>query len=326
MNIVRSPQITAGIKPSAKPVSKYRKLWSRLFYYRYIYMLFLPALLYFVIFSYKPMYGIILAFKDLDFSKGITASPWTSMHGFQHFYDIFIDLDFVTSFKNTVVISLQRIIFEFPVPIILAILINEINKRRIRQIVQTVLTFPHFLSWIVVTGIFFNLLGDSGVINEILAAFGMQKVHLLTKASSFRGLLYFTSNWKEAGWGTIIYLAAITSINPSLYEAAIVDGAKRFQLIRYITWPAIKSVIGMMLVLSIAGMMNAGFDQIFNMYNAAVYKKADIIDTFIYRRTFVSGLDFASSTAIGLFKSIINFMLLFIANYLTKRSTGKGIY
>lgn len=322
MNIMESPQIAAGIKP----VSKYRKIWSRLYYYRYIYLLFLPALVYFVVFSYKPMYGAILAFKDLDFSKGITRSPWTTMHGFQHFYDLFTDLDFGTAFKNTVIISFQRIIFEFPVPIILAILINEIRKSRTRQVIQTVLTFPHFLSWIVVTGIFFNLLGDAGVINETLAALGLEKVHILTKANSFRGLLYFTSNWKEAGWGTIIYLAAITGINPSLYEAAIVDGAKRFQLIRYITWPAIKSVIGMMLILSIAGMMNAGFDQIFNMYNAAVYKKVDIIDTFIYRRTFITGLDFASSTAIGLFKSVINFILLFTANYTIRKSTGKGIY
>lgn len=151
-------------------------------------------------------------------------------------------------------------------------------------------------------------------------------MHLLTQSSTFRGLLYFTSNWKGAGWGTIIYLAAISGVSIELYEAAIVDGAKRLQLIRYITLPAILSVIGVMLILSIASIMNAGFDQIFNMYNAAVYNVSDIIDTYIYRRTFVTGSDFASSTAIGLFKSVINFILLITANTIVRKSTGKGIY
>jgi len=192
--------------------------------------------------------------------------------------------------------------------------------------VQTVLTFPHFLSWVVVTGIFFQLLSDQGVLNEVIAAFGGAKIHLLSQASTFRGLLYVTANWKEAGWGTIIYLAAISGVSVELYEAAIVDGAKRFQLMRYITWPAVKSVIGIMFILSVAGIMSAGFDQIFNMYNAAVQDKSDIIDTFIYRRTFITGLDFASSTAIGLFTNVINFIMLFAGNTIVKRLTGKGIY
>lgn len=317
--------VSAKKGPDIEPGSM-KKLYRRICYNKYFYILFLPALIYYLIFCYRPMYGAILAFKDLDFSKGIMGSPWTSMYGMKHFYDLVSDMDFKTAFLNTVIVSFQRIIFEFPVPIILALLINEIRKNKIRRIVQTILTFPHFLSWVVVTGIFFNLLGDSGVFNEMLAAMGFEKVHLLTQQSTFRGLLYATSNWKEAGWGTIIYLAAISGVNPELYEAAIVDGAKRFQLVRYITWPAIVSVIGMMLILAIAGMMNAGFDQIFNMYNAAVYPKVDIIDTFIYRRTFVSGLDFASSTAIGLFKSVINFILLFAANSVVRKFTGKGIY
>ena len=278
---------------------KKKSVWKRLMEERYFYYMFFPALLLYAVFMYTPMYGVQLAFKDLIFSKGITGSPWTTMHGMQHFYDLLSDNEFKKAFANTIIISLQRIVFQFPVPIILALLLNEIRRSSIKRTVQTVLTFPHFLSWIVVTGIFFNLLGDAGVFNEILVVFGAQKVHLLSQASTFRGLLYVTSNWKEAGWGTIIYLAAISGVSIELYEAAIVDGAKRFQLMRYITWPAIKSVIGIMLILSIAGIMNAGFDQIFNMYNAAVYDKADIIDTFIYRRTFITGLDFASSKAIS---------------------------
>jgi ABC-type polysaccharide transport system, permease component len=307
------------------PGSRHR-LGGRIYYHRYLYILFLPALIFYLLFSYKPMYGAILAFKDLNYSKGIMGSPWTSMHGLKHFYDLMSDMDFARAFGNTVIISLQRLVFEFPVGIILAILLNEIKKNYLKRITQTILTFPHFLSWVVVTGIFFNLLGDDGVFNAVLSAVGMDKIHLLTQQSTFRGLLYATSNWKEAGWGTIIYLASISNINPSLYEAAIVDGAKRFQLIRYITWPAILSVVGMMLILQIGNMMNAGFDQIFNMYNAAVYNKVDILDTFIYRRTFINGLDLASSTAIGLFKSVINFILLFTANTTVRRFTGKGIY
>ncbi len=302
------------------------RLWHNLYYYRYFYILFLPALIFYAIFSYRPMYGVILAFKDLKFSKGIWGSPWTTMYGFQHFYNLLSDMDFKIAFRNTVIISLQRLIFEFPVPIILSLLINEVRNNKRRRLVQTVLTFPHFLSWVVVSGVFFNLLADSGAVNQILTMLNLPKVHLLTEQATFRGLLYGTSNWKEAGWGTIIYLAAISGVNKELYEAAIVDGAKRFQLMRYITWPAMMSIIGVMFILAISNIMNAGFDQIFNMYNAAVFEKADIIDTFIYRRTFIQGLSFSSSTAIGLFKSAINVILLVIANSTVKKMTGSGIY
>ena len=303
-----------------------KSLMRQIFYNRYLYLLFLPALLYYVIFSYLPMYGTILAFKEFDYSKGIINSPWASMYGLKHFYDLISDTFFMKALLNTMIISIGRLVFEFPVGIILALLINELRGSKYKRFVQTVFTFPHFLSWVVVMGVFFNLLSDSGVINEIIAALGFQKVHLLTQASTFRSLLYLTDNWKEAGWGTIIYLAAISGVSQELYEAAVMDGAKRLQLVRYITMPAIVSVIGVLLILSIANIMNAGFDQIFNMYNAAVYNVSDIIDTYVYRRTFISGSDFASSTAIGLFKSVINFALLITANTLVKKSSGKGIY
>jgi putative aldouronate transport system permease protein len=293
---------------------------------KYLYLLFLPAFILLLLFTYYPMYGVILAFKDFNYSKGIMGSPWTTMFGFQHFFDLITDFGFAKAFMNTIIISFGRLLFEFPVAIILALLINEVRSKKYKGIVQTIFTLPHFLSWVVVMGVFYNLLSDVGVINELMASMGFAKVHLLTQASTFRGLLYATENWKEAGWGTIIYLAAITGVNTELYEAAIVDGAKRLDLLKYITLPAIISVIGVMLILQISSMMNAGFDQIFNMYNAAVYDKADIIDTYIYRRTFVTGADFASSTAIGLFKSVINFALLISANFIVKKSTGKGIY
>ena len=321
MNNVADLQKNTEILPKMK-----RGLWKKICYYKYFYLFFLPVFVIYIIFAYFPMYGAILAFKNLNFAKGILRSPWTEMYGMKHFYELISDIEFRRAFINTLIISFQRIVFEFPVPITLALLINEITKSRLKRLVQTIFTFPHFLSWVVVTGIFFNLLSDSGVINEILVAFGAEKQSLLTQASTIRGLVYSTDIWKEAGWGTIIYLAAISGINIELYEAAIVDGAKRFHLVRYITIPAIKTVIGVMLILAISNIMNAGFDQIFNLYNAAVYDKVDIIDTFIYRRTFVTGLDFASSTAIGLFKSVINFVMLYVAHSTVKRLTGKGIY
>jgi ABC-type polysaccharide transport system, permease component len=314
-----------GVKVGTSPGSK-NVLWRRIIYNKYLYILFLPALAYYIVFSYMPMYGSILAFKDFKYNLGIFRSPWTSMYGFQHFYDLFSDMEFGRVFLNTIIISFQRIIFEFPVPIILALLLNEIRRNRFKRVVQTVLTFPHFVSWIVVSGIFFNLLSDSGVVNSIITALGGQKFYLLTEASTFRGLLYVSESWKEAGWNTIIYLAAIAGINPELYEAAIVDGAKRFGLVKYITWPAMRAVIGLLLVLTIANVMNAGFDQIFNLYNPAVYDKVDILDTFIYRRSFELRADFASSTAIGLFKSVVNCFMLVVANTITKKVNGQGIY
>ncbi len=306
--------------------TRWRSLRERIWYNRGIYLFFLPALAAYLVFTYVPMYGAILAFKDFSFKLGILRSPWTSMNGFQHFYDLLSDASFKKAFFNTVIISFGRILFEFPVPILLALLLNEIRKNRYKRFFQTVFTFPHFVSWIIISGIVFNLFSDSGVVNGILVTLGGQKINVLTQPSTFRAFLYSTSIWKEAGWGTIIYLATITGINPSLYEAAIVDGASRFQLARYITWPSILSVVGVMLILQISSVMNAGFDQVFNLYNAAVYDKADIIDTLIYRRTFVKGMDFASSTAIGLFKSVINFAMLLVGNFVVKKATGKGIY
>lgn len=318
--------VQIAVKRSNPMKVKKSSVWKRIVQCRYLYLMFLPAFIMFAMFTYKPMYGIQLAFKDFNFAKGIVGSQWTSMNGMQHFYDLLSDNDFRKAFGNTIIISIQRIIFQFPIPIILALLLNEIRRSSVKRIVQTVLTFPHSLSWVVVTGIFFNFLSDAGVVNSIIAALGGEKIYLLTNAPTFRGLLYITHNWKEAGWGTIIYLAAISGVSVELYEAAIVDGAKRFQLMRYVTWPAIKSVIGIMLVLAISGIMSAGFDQIFNMYNPALYDVSEIIDTFIYRRTFVLGLDFASSTAVGLFTNVVNCFMLIVGNMVVKRTTGKGIY
>ena len=299
-----------------------RQIWSR----RWIYLMFLPALVLYILFVYVPGYGAILAFKDLNYNLGIMKSPWAANNGMAHFIALFRDAEFWRACVNTVIISLGRIIIEFPMPIILSLMLNELFNRKYKKIIQTILTFPHFISWVILSGIFLSLLSGSGVINQMITALGGQEVNFLTNSSSFRWLLYATNIWKEAGWSSIIYLAAIAAINPELYSAAYVDGAHRGQVIRYITLPAIISVIGVMFILAISNMMNAGFDQVFNMYNGAVMTTSDIIDTYVYRKTFITGINFSMSTAAGLFKSTINLLLLLIANAIVKKSTGKGIY
>lgn len=304
----------------------HKALWRRMAEYKYFYLLVFPLLVYYIVFEYVPLYGLILAFKEFNFAKGIWGSEWV---GLANFEEIFKLDDFWIAFRNTIIIAIGRLIFEFPVPIMIALLLNEVRKAGMKKFYQVVYTFPHFLSWIIISGILVNFLGNFGVLNQLLELFGMEKVSLLVDPSSFRGLIFSSSLWKDMGWGTIIYLAAIAGINPSLYEAASIDGASRFQQMLHITWPSLKSTVMILFILNIGGMMSSGgggFDQIFNLYNPAVYEKADILDTYVYRRTFSVGLSYGTSTAVGLFKSVINFILLVGANRMAKRLGQEGIY
>jgi putative aldouronate transport system permease protein len=274
------------------------------------------------------MYGIILAFKKFNFAKGITGSPWI---GFANFVDAFRMPGFWTAFWNTIIIAFYRIIIAFPFPIVLAILINEVGSSKSKRFFQTVYTFPHFLSWIIISGILLNIFGNSGIANQLLSGLGCQKVEFLTSKSAFRAFIIATDIWKEAGWGTIIYLAAIAGIDPELYEAAALDGVKRFQQMWHITFKSILPTVSIMLILQLGTIMQSGgggFDQIFNLYNAAVYDVGDIIDTFIYRSTFGGAITFGVSTAIGLFKSVLNFLFLFGGNALVRWASGgeRGIF
>jgi putative aldouronate transport system permease protein len=278
---------------------------------RYIYLLLAPGLLWYAVFCYGPMYGIQLAFKEFMYNKGIWGSPFV---GWQNFNYIVHDDMFWRAFRNTVAISFGSILFTFSIPIVLAILINELSDGRFKKLLQTVYTLPHFFSWIIISGIVMNLLNYNGAVNNLLDLLGVGKIGFMGTPALFRPLLYGSSIWKEAGWGSIIYLAAISSIDPTLYEAAVVDGANRFHRILHITWPGIQSTVIILLILNVGSIMNAGFDQIFNLYNPAVYETGDIIDTYIYRVTFQSISDFGFSTAVGLFKSVINLALLLSAN------------
>lgn len=240
------------------------------------------------------MYGITIAFKTFNYSKGIMGSDWNN---FQNFKDLLSNKDFIHATINTIVISIGRLLIEFPIPIILALLLNEVTKNRLKRFYQTVFTFPHFLSWIILSGIILELLGSNGIVNQLLQYIGVGKNNILMNNTGFTGLIFGSNIWKEAGWSSILYLAAIAGISPDLYEAANVDGANRFQQMKAITLPTILSTARILLILAAGNILNGGFDQIFNLYNPAVYKHADIIDTYIYRSAFTNSAGFGYATA-----------------------------
>lgn len=305
------------IKPAAR--SELRK---RIMGYRMLYVMLLPAIVFLIIFSYIPMYGASIAFKDFWITKGILGSPWV---GLEHFEKIFRTEKFWQVFRNTIEINLLRLVFGFPAPIILAILLNEVRQKFFKRSIQTIIYLPHFISWVTIAGIIFSILSTEGLVNNIIVAFGGTPINFLTNDGMFRPLLIISGIWKEIGWGTIIYMAALAGINPDLYEAATVDGANRFKQIIYITLPSLLPIISILLILNFGSMMNGGFDQVFNLYNTMVYESGDVIDTYVYRIGLTQG-EYSVATAIGLLLNVINFTLLVLVNYTSKKLSGQGIY
>lgn len=293
-----------------------------------MYLLLVPGLLFVLIFNIFPLYGITLAFKDYNMFiadspfLSVFQSPWA---GLKHFQQIFAKKDFINALRNTLVISTLKIVFIFPIPIIFAILLNEVRSIRFQKGLQLIVYLPHFLSWAIVAGIFVVLLGSTGVVNTILTYFGLEKVRFLMDKSIFRQVLVFSDGWKEVGWSSIIYFAAIAGLDQECYEAAVVDGANRFQSMLYITLPGLAPTIILMLIIRIGNIMEAGFSQILVMYNPTVYEVADIIGTYVYRVS-LGKLDFSTGTAVGLFNSIIALILVVTSNSLAKKSTGKSIW
>lgn len=294
----------------------YRKHWP-------LALMFLPIIIYYIVFHYVPMYGITLAFKDFKIGLGIFASPWV---GIKHFERLLNLPAFTRAFRNTVIISLMKLVFGFPLPIILALILNEVRHLKFKKVVQTVSYLPHFLSWVVLAGMFMQLLSPStGLVNYILGYFNIDPIFFLGNNQWFRTTIILTDIWKGIGWSSIIYLAAISGISPSLYEAAICDGANRFMRMLYITLPCILPTITILLILNVGGILSAGFDQIFNLYNSAVYETGDIIDTYVYRIGLES-MQYSLSTAVGLFKNLIGFVLVITTNFISKKLTDSGIW
>ena len=298
-------------------------LGQRIWRNRYVYLLLVPCILYFAIFDYGPMSGLILSFKKYTARLGIWGSPWVGLANFER---IFITTTAKQAIINTLEISFARMLFQFPVPILLAILIDEMPQGKCKKIYQTVYTFPHFLSWVVVGTIMTNLFSNGGAINLLLGRLGIEPIPFLASKSMARPMLYLTANWKGMGWSSIIYLAAITSIDPSMYEAAYIDGAGRWKRIWYITLPSIANTIVVMLILDLGGLMNAGFEQVYNLRNSVIKESVDIIDTYIHDITFNATPSYGFSTAVGLFKSVINFALLLSANGVAKKIRGSGLF
>ncbi len=283
-------------------------------------LMFLPAAITLALFAYAPMYGLTIAFKDFALLKGISGSPWV---GLGNFRKLLTAPSFSEVFVNTIKISFLRLIFGFPAPILLALLLNEVGNARFKKVVQTISYLPHFLSWVVLAGIVIQILSpSSGIVNQIIVMFGGNPIYFVADPRYFVPMLIVTGIWKEVGWGTVVYLASITSISPELYEAATIDGAGRFQKMLHITLPALRPVVSIMFILNSGNLINAGFDQIYNLYNPAVYKVADIIDTYVYRRGLLD-MKYSFSSAAGLFKNIISFALVLTTNGLVKVISGK---
>ncbi len=287
-----------------------RRLSTRLRRYKWVYLIMTPAIAYLIIYRYVPIYGIVLAFKDYKAPLGILGSPWV---GLDHFARMFSNPKFAEVLRNTFVISAAKILFAFPAPIIFALLLNEVRILKVKRSLQTLSYLPHFVSWVVVGVLVRRLLSINGPVNFLRMVAGQEAVVYLTDPSFFVPLVVLTAIWHNVGWGSIIYLAAISGIDQQLYEAAQIDGCSRFRKILHITLPSLLPVIVTVFLLRLGYIMNAGFDQIFNLYNSSVYSVADILDTYAYRVGFIR-LDFPYSTAINVFKNVLGLVFLIIVN------------
>lgn len=320
MVLIRS---TISRKGGRRMQAKLRRLGHDIWEARYLYLMLIPGIVYFAVFHYAPMSGVILAFKKYNARLGIWGSQWVGMDNFAR---IFKTPAAMEAIRNTFEINIARLVFQFPAPIILALLINEMRGTKLKRVYQTIYTFPHFLSWVIVSTILSNFLANGGMINTIISNLGGTRVNFLASVPLFRPLLYLTHNWKEMGWNAIIYMAAIAAIDPTLYEAATVDGATRLQQAWHVTLPCIRTTIITLFILQVGRIMNSGFEQIFYLQNAAVKGVSEILDTYVYNITFKAVPNYGFSTAVGLFKSVINLFMLVAADRIVKWINGNGIF
>ncbi|WP_409344753.1 ABC transporter permease [Paenibacillus sp. MBLB4367] len=299
------------------------RLWSDLLRDKYLFLLALPGIAYFILFKYLPIGGLLIAFQNYSPYFGILKSEWV---GLAHFQRFFSNDDFYMLLRNTLVINLLNLTFFFPFPIVLSLLLNELRSMAFKRTVQSIIYIPHFMSWVLISGLTYLMLSQSeGMVNKLLASLGLDTIDFLTNSNYFWGLITGQSMWKEAGWGTIIFLAAIAGVDPQLYEAARMDGAGRLRSMWHITLPAIRNVIMILFILQLGSIMDTGFEQIYLMMNGAVSEVADVFDTYVFRSGIQQG-QFSYSTAIGLFKSVIGIVLVTGANYLAKRFGQEGVY
>ena len=307
----------------ARRNNPFRKLGGKVFRSKYLIMMIIPAIVFYILFCYVPMYGILMAFQDYIPRFGVFGSPWV---GFDNFARVFKNNDFWVAFRNTIFISTIKIVLSFLGAVTIALLLNEIRMRRVKKTVQTIVTFPHFLSWVVVAGFVFSLFAPSGAINSLIKLFGGSEYNFLGDKNFMFGLVFASDIWKEAGWGSIIYLATMAGIPQDQYEAADIDGATRLQKIWHITLPGIKPVAILLLIMSIGGVLSAGFEQILNLGNNDIVREyVDIIDTYIYYNAITKSGNEGIGTAVGLFKSVVGFILVISVDRIAKACGERGI-
>ena len=296
-----------------------RRAWRS----RYLLLMMLFPFAYMVLFEYIPMYGAQIAFREFNPFRGIWNSEWV---GFYHFQQFFKSVFFFRLFRNTLIISLTQLLFTFPLPIILALMLNEVRNRYAKQTIQTVIYLPHFISVVVVVGLIFAVLSPhSGIINRLIKLFGQEPVYFFNEPVYFPFIIALSEVWQNTGWGTIVYLAAITSIDPGLYEAAVIDGASRFKQLVHITLPSILPTIITLFILRIGGLFSVGYQKILLLYNPTIYETADIIQTFVYRRG-ILGQEYSFTTAVGLFNSVLNLIMLVTFNKIMKHVSETSLW
>lgn len=303
-------------------IPKRNRTLAKIWKYRFIYLLLLPGLLYFIIYKYLPMLGLVIAFQDYSAFTGFLHSPWV---GLENFTQIFHSSEVLRVTFNTLYLNALQIFFAFPLGIILAVMLNEVRQTVFKRSVQSIVYLPHFVSWVVVVGLAYTFMNSKGIINSALHALHLHEVNFLTSPAWFMPLIMLEGVWKETGWGTIIFLAALSGINPNLYEAAVVDGANRMQTIWYITLPALKGTITILIILQLGHILDTGIEQIFLMVNALTRNVGTTLDLYVFQQG-IEQSNFSFATAFGLFKSVIGLILIFGANWLAKKAGEEGVF
>ncbi|MDD9271356.1 ABC transporter permease [Paenibacillus sp. GCM10023248] len=307
----------------AKPVAKGGGRWKLILSNYDLYLLLVPGLIFLLLFKYAPMYGIIIAFQDFNIFDGFMGSKWV---GLDQFEKLIHSEEFYQVFINTLLISLYKIVLLFPIPIIIALFLNEVRKMFFKKTIQTIIFLPHFLSWVIISGLFINILSPAGgLVNNVIQWFGGEPISFFLDNQFFRSVVVFTAGWKESGWNAIIFIAAIAGIEQEQYEAASIDGAGRIRQMLYITLPGIVPTIILILILRLGYLLEAGTEQILTMYNSVVYETGDVIGTFVYRQG-LGQQDYSFSTAVGLFNSVVGFILIVAGNELSKKLIKRSIW
>ena len=315
---------TAKKKGAAVPAQKsHRGFLGNLIYYKEYYLMLIPGLLFFLVFCYGPMYGLAIAFQDYYPLKGISGSAWV---GLKHFKKLFTDPFFLSVLKNTLVISFYKILICFPAPILLCLALNEIKHLRFKKFAQSVSYLPHFISWVVVSGIIIEFLSPSrGPINILLQNLGFEPIFFVAEPKYFRGVLVLSDLWKSIGWGSIVYLAAVTGVDPTLYEAAEMDGAGRIKKIIHVTLPALIPIITVMFIMESGKVLNDSFEQVYNFLTPSTYEVGDVISTFVYRMG-IQKMQYSFTTAVDLFKNIVSFILVMVTNYIARKTNDYALW